>query len=447
MNKLFKKIAIMASAGTLLLGTLPATVQAEEAPWTEERYQALYTAPADPSLVTTNAIPGWPKGSDITSTAGVVMDADTGTILYAKNMDQQLFPASVTKIMTSILALEQGGDLNAPVTMTQTGVDYAVSGSANLYTRVGEVFTLKDLLYGTLLASANDMATQIGEYVGGGSLEHFVDMMNQRAKELGCTNTNFHNACGMPDELHHTTAHDLALIMQDCLKNPTFREIIHTHSYTIPATNMTAARTFGNHHPMLVNQNYVYDGIIGGKTGYTDAAQHTLATAVERDGRTLICVTLQAKGMDQELRDQKHLLDFGFSQFQKITPDQTGDQVLLDAGNLILPSGVKLDQLDARQNEDGSTEYFFAGQNLGSATLQSPAVSTAEEPAVSENASSVSGNHTATVSGNESRSQSEQVTILGHTANRNAVLAIGILGGLVLLGIILIVVISISRRS
>ena len=173
--------------------------------------EAVFAA-ADPSVVTTNATAGWPQAEDINSTTGVLIEASTGTVLFNKSMDQQMYPASITKVLTTLVTLENG-NMSDPVTMTQTGVNYAVGGSANQGTRVGEVFTLEQLLYGTMLASANDMATQMGEYIGG-SIENFAAMMNARAVELGCTGTHFTNACGMPDPNHVTTAHDMALIMR-----------------------------------------------------------------------------------------------------------------------------------------------------------------------------------------------------------------------------------------
>ena len=160
--------------------------------------------------ITTNAISGWPQGSDITSTAAVVMEESTNTVVYAKNMDQPLFPGGTVKVMTTLLALENS-QLTDSVTMTSTGVSGVTDGGANISAQLDEVFTMEQCLYAIMMVSANDIALQVAEHLGG-SVEGFVQMMNARAAELGCTNTVFTNPTGLPDENQHTTAHDLSLI-------------------------------------------------------------------------------------------------------------------------------------------------------------------------------------------------------------------------------------------
>lgn len=159
------------------------------------------------STITTNSISGWPQGPDITSAAAVVMEDTTNTILYAKDMDQSLSPAGAVKIMTCLLALENS-QLTDQVTMTETGVSGVTDGGAHISSQLGEVFTMEQCLYAIMLASANDIALQIAEQIGG-SVEAFVEKMNSRAQELGCTNTVFTNPTGLPDDNQHTTAHDL----------------------------------------------------------------------------------------------------------------------------------------------------------------------------------------------------------------------------------------------
>lgn len=167
------------------------------------------------STITTNSISGWPQGPDITSAAAVVMEDTTNTILYAKDMDQSLSPAGAVKIMTCLLALENS-QLTDQVTMTETGVSGVTDGGAHISSQLGEVFTMEQCLYAIMLASANDIALQIAEQIGG-SVEAFVEKMNSRAQELGCTNTVFTNPTGLPDDNMHTTAHDLALISRQLL--------------------------------------------------------------------------------------------------------------------------------------------------------------------------------------------------------------------------------------
>ena len=335
----------------------------------------------------------WPvPGEETVSDYYCVMDADTGTILAEKGMDTETPPASLTKIMTCLVALENG-DPEAVATMTPTGVAYAVEGSSNLYTQVGEEFKLEDMLYGMMLKSANDIATQIGEFVGGGSLDRFLDMMNERAEELGCTGTHFANACGMPHDEHHSTAHDLALISREALKNDTFREIVHTKIHTIPATNMNEERSFQNHHKFLVTDEYAYDGIIGGKTGYTDLAGSCLATFVERDGRTVIVIALHSMGMDNCLNDTRMLCDFGLDEFENHKVSSPKGSTLVDGGMVTLPKGVSADECEVSVStetaEDGSQTvtkvYSYGGRVTGTAVSEIPAPPVSEpEPPVSE---------------------------------------------------------------
>ena len=330
-------------------------------------------AAADPSVVTTNATAGWPQAEDINSTTGVLIEASTGTVLFNKSMDQQMYPASITKVLTTLVVLENG-NMSDPVTMTQTGVNYAVGGSANQGTRVGEVFTLEQLVYGTMLASANDMATQMGEYIGG-SIENFAAMMNDRAVKLGCTGTHFTNACGMPDPNHVTTAHDMALIMRAAVEREDFRRIAGTGSYTIPATNMSGERTVTNHDPLLLSKDFMYSGLIGGKTGYTDAAQNTLVNAASRDGFTLICVTLHASDAPKAAFDHVDLLNYGYDNFEmrEVLPVEYCEG---GRNRIVVPKGVKLQDLEERVEEydaDGTAmlrkTYLLNGYSLGSISL------------------------------------------------------------------------------
>ena len=179
-------------------------------------------AQADPAAEAPAEDPNAPP--EIISTNAIVMDADTRAVLYEKDPDAQGSPASVTKVMTTYMALKYG-NLSDVVTMTDTSVALAVNGLSNLYTVVGEEFTLEQLLYGTMLKSANDMATQVGEYVGGGSLDQYLSMANAEAAEMGCENTHFANACGYPDADNYTSARDIALISCNALKIEKFREI------------------------------------------------------------------------------------------------------------------------------------------------------------------------------------------------------------------------------
>ncbi len=281
-------------------------------------------AAADPSVVVTNGIEGWPQAEDISAEAGILMDAESGTVLFSKNGEQKMYPASLTKVMTCLLALRKG-DLNGTFALTEEAVAYSVSGSSNLDTHVGEVFRLEDALYGVMLKSANDLATGVAIHIGGGSLETFLGMMNEEAEKLGCTGTQFHNACGMPDPEHFTTALDLAKIGREAIGDEEFRKIIHTKTYVIPATEVYPQRTVDNRNKMLMTDEYAYDGYIGGKTGTTDDAGSCLISFAERDGRLLIAVTLHAVDSDATYKDHKALLDYGFAEYDNFVMEELSE--------------------------------------------------------------------------------------------------------------------------
>ena len=183
----------------------------------------------------TGYMTNWPYMEDIGEDSAVLIDAENGAILYSLNRDTQRYPASITKVMTCLLTLENA-DLSDIVTMTETGMAEAYSGSSNVNPDLGEQFTVEQCLYMLMLKSGNDIASQLAEFVGG-SVPAFVDMMNARAAGIGCTGTHFHNAHGLPDEEHWTTANDMALILREALRNSEFRKIISTQVYKVGPTN------------------------------------------------------------------------------------------------------------------------------------------------------------------------------------------------------------------
>lgn len=266
--------------------------------------------------VESNTWENWPQAEDIQCSTGVVMEANTGEILFSKGMDDPRYPASITKIMTVLVALENS-TLDTTVTFTETGMADAYSGSSNIIPHLGETFTMEQCLYMMMLKSANDVCTQVAEVVGG-TVENFVSMMNQKAAELGCTNTHFNNANGLPDENHYTSAHDMALISQAALKNETFRKVTSTEFYNVPATEFSGVRSYSNHHSMLMKTpDWYYEGCIGGKTGYTDASQNTLVTYVDCDNMELIVVVMRGNDGAVVCADTKQLLDYSRANFKR----------------------------------------------------------------------------------------------------------------------------------
>lgn len=302
-----KKILVFLTVAALSVSLLCVSVFASPDSATEN--SDVYYQPKDSS---------WPKAPKIVSPAAILMDASTGTILYGKNIDDKHYPASTTKILTSIIALENS-NLNETVKFSHNAIYSLEEGSTHIGINEGEKLSMKDCLYGLLLASANEVANGIAEHISG-STDKFAELMNEYAKNIGCTNSHFANPSGLHNDEHYTTCHDLALIAQYAFKNPTFREIDGTSTYTIGKTNLTnEKRTFTNHHQMLVGNKegftqFKYDGCIGGKTGYTSKADHTLVTFAKRDNTTLIVVVMDTSVTDQ-YQDSWNLLDYGFDNF------------------------------------------------------------------------------------------------------------------------------------
>ena len=323
------------------------------------------------SAISTNDIAGWPQGPDITSTAAVIMEDSTNTTLYAKNMDQVLYPGATVKVMTTLLALENT-QLSDQVTMTATGVSGVTDGGANISAQIDEIFTVEQCLYAIMLASANDVALQLAEHIGG-SVDGFVQMMNARAAELGCTNTVFTNPTGLPDENQHTTAHDMALIMKAAADNESFQTIASTASYTIPATNVSGGdRVLTNNFSMLTNNNAAYyQYCTGGREGYTEASGSTLVCSAQKNGITLIAVVLQGTS-GTTATEAASLLNYGFDNFNMLSLGDN-DFNMLSGGDVYVPVGTTADALTTQDGEvqDGqySRQFLFGGTVVGTAVM------------------------------------------------------------------------------
>ena len=326
---------------------------------------------ASVSAISTNDIAGWPQGPDITSTAAVIMEDSTNTTLYAKNMDQVLYPGATVKVMTTLLALENT-QLSDQVTMTATGVSGVTDGGANISAQIDEIFTVEQCLYAIMLASANDVALQLAEHIGG-SVDGFVQMMNARAAELGCTNTVFTNPTGLPDENQHTTAHDMALIMKAAADNESFQTIASTASYTIPATNVSGGdRVLTNNFSMLTNNNAAYyQYCTGGREGYTEASGSTLVCSAQKNGITLIAVVLQGTS-GTTATEAASLLNYGFDNFNMLSLGDN-DFNMLSGGDVYVPVGTTADALTTQDGEvqDGqySRQYLFGGTAVGTSVM------------------------------------------------------------------------------
>ncbi len=230
----------------------------------------------------------------------------THTFSYSKDINRRLPMASTTKIMTGLLAIELS-DLDEVVEIPREAV--GIEGSS-IYLSEGDTLTMRDLIYSLLLQSANDAATALAIKLGG-DVRGFADMMNRRAMELGLLDTSFDNPHGLDSESHYTTAHDLAILAAAALDNPTFKQIVSTYKYSFLSSGKQ--RTLVNHNKLLTR----YDGAIGVKTGYTKTSGRCLVSAAERDGVTLIAVTLNAP---DDWRDHAEMLNYGFTQYEAVSP-------------------------------------------------------------------------------------------------------------------------------
>lgn len=318
-NKKFKRILNgLLCAAFIVCQTLPVLATDEygdpivtATPVPEEVYHTdYYKQPAD-----TDSIEGWVQGPQIEGESAILMDMTTGAILYSKNADKTQYPASITKIMTALLGSEslKATDKFAMSETAAHGITDTQSSS--IYADTGEEFTVEQALMAVMLQSANEMTLAIAEQTSG-SVKKFVELMNLKARQLGCTNTHFNNPNGLPDEKHYTTANDMAKIARAAWFNPTFRKYCTTGYYEIPATNkFNETRYLLNHHKMMSGQANAYDGVFGGKTGYTEAAGNTLVTFARRGNMYLVSVVMQS--INGAYSDTKSLLDYGFNNFSR----------------------------------------------------------------------------------------------------------------------------------
>ncbi len=264
---------------------------------------------------------------EITARAAVVMDARTGTIIYTKNEHEKLYPASLTKIMTAILALELTEDLSVPVTATIQALAPITSEDSHIGILVGEELTMDTLISGLLVASANDAANVIAIHTAG-SVDKFAELMNKKAESLGAYNTHFENASGVHDDNHYTTAYDMSIIAQYAMQNEKFREYVKQTAFNFPVTNKHQTPQVVSSTNLFLSaarsSHHVWKPAIGVKTGHTSAAGYCLVTAAQNGGNELISVVLKCPNTDNasgaySFIDSKSLLNFGFNNYKYMT--------------------------------------------------------------------------------------------------------------------------------
>lgn len=407
-HKFLVKALSLAIIGSLCFSPLyaearkPTAAEIAAAEAAEAERQAAYNKTID-----SNQIENWPQGPQIYAESAIVMEASTGTILYNKDMNARHYPASITKIMTALLAVENCS-MDEIVTYSYYATHSIEAGSSSIGTTEGEQLTVEESLYALLLESANECGNGLAEHIAG-SVEAFVEMMNQKAAELGCKDTHFVNPHGLHDDLHYTTAYDMALIMNAALQNEDFVRISGTPKYQMRATNKDDEITYmTNHHYMIAPYKGITkfqdETVIAGKTGGTSAAKNTLVTAAERNGMTLIVVTMRTASTEERgvpvVTDTGLLLDYASENFFKINVAANETNFSIDNSNffhtgsaifgnskslieinkddsIILPNDAVFTDaapelhFESTDNPDkiATLSYTYSGQPIGSASI------------------------------------------------------------------------------
>lgn len=340
----------------------------------------------------------WPKGPSIEAGGAVLMEAETGTVLYAKNPDTQLYPASITKIMTALITLE-----NSKLTDTVVYEGEAFRELPPNYTALtvsqGEEMSVEDCLNGLMLKSYNNVANALAVH-DAGTIAAFAEKMNERAVQAGAKNTHFNNPSGQHEKNHYTTPYDMCMIMRDCIQIEEFVKIAGARVYTLQPTNKRKEKIdiYALHKMLFPTSEYYYEYCVCGKTGYTDQARNTLVTYAEKDGMKLICVVMGC-GKGVQYKDTEALFDYGFSNFNVADASDSEERFTLkDAGIfasegmasssfnieipkeslVVLPTGVGLNKVDTEikyltDSEDGcfaEVDYKYQDTIVGSARLK-----------------------------------------------------------------------------
>lgn len=359
-------------------------------PKTDEEYQAEAEERKE-LTVETNEVPGWPSGPAIGAEAAILMDADTGQILYAKNIDERLMPASTTKIMTCLTAIKRGANMSDVITVSQAAIDANDPEGSNMGLYAGEQLTLEEIMTGILVCSANEGCNALAEHMAG-SMDGYVDYMNDEAAKMGLTNTHFVTTNGLPDPDHYTTARDLATIAREFFSYDVLCRLSSTPYVELEETDTHRAHSLYSKNKLYKNRDYEYPYLLGSKTGYTDDARQTLVSAAEKDGTRLICVILMEEAPYQ-FEDTVNLFDYGFANFSysRISDFEntfdTGSNYLSDStyGSLIslntdvkvlLPNSADLSNITSDISyRESSTPYFadvnyyYNGYYIGKAGL------------------------------------------------------------------------------
>ena len=389
-----------------------------------------YTAEAEErksEKVDTNEVPGWPEGPAIGAESAILMDADTGEILYAKNIDERLYPASTTKLMTCLVGIENAS-LDELVTVSREAIFANEADGSNMGLKEGEQLTVEELMYGILITSANEACNALGEHISG-SMDGYVALMNQKAAELGCVNTHFVTTNGLQDDDHYSSARDLALIGREFFKYDLLCRLSSTAYYSMQDNGLHDAHELYSKNKLYKNREYAYEYLVGSKTGFTSVARQTLVSCAEKDGIRLICVIMKEE-TPYQFEDTIALFNYGFNNFYRINiaSNETrydishqdffsGESTIFEniapvisldtRASLLLPNGTDFSALTSDVTYDGTgapyfgnVNYYFNGYKVGSAGIafegeEAPDnFMTLDEARAAAEAESLSGNET-----------------------------------------------------
>ena len=279
--------------------------------------------------VQSNAVANWPTGPVISAESAILMDADTGAILYAKNIHQKEYPASTTKILTTLIASERCS-MDEIVDFSYDAVHDIDPGSNHIAIEPGEQLTMEECLNAILIRSANEVSFAVAEHISGTTWQDFGDIMNERAEELGCVDSHFVNPNGLPNEEHYTSAYDLAMIGRAFFANEALCKMTMTHMlHILPSERQPDDIMEVNKMELIPGGKYAYPYLVGCKTGYTDVARSTLVSCAEKDGMKLICVVMKDENPNY-YEDTIALFDYGFSNFQRANISQTETKYNID---------------------------------------------------------------------------------------------------------------------
>ncbi len=347
--------------------------------------------------IQTNSIANWPTGPAVYADSAILMDADTGAILYAKDIHAKQFPASTTKILTCLLATELCS-MDEIVTFSTSAVFGIPRDSSHIAMDVGQELTMEQCLNAILIRSANEVSFAVGEHISG-TWQDFATLMNERATQLGCLNSNFVNPNGLPDDNHYTTAYDLATIARAFFSNELLCKISSTKKLHIPASDkLPVEKVEYSSNQLFPGGKYAYSYLVGSKTGYTTVARNSLVTCAEKDGMKLICVVLRDEN-PYHYEDTLALFNYGFSNFDNVNISQVETKYNIDNTNFVygsvdifgsskpilslnneaslsLPKTASFDDIVSTLSYDTDNEeqvaiitYTYQGQFVGSASV------------------------------------------------------------------------------